>query len=596
MARPPRVADLYGGDPAVTDGVPTANSPVGTPKPGKLASRHEAFHKAVKSAIAEGLAGDVMELPPDGGSNRPIYRSKRQYQKELANEASRNGLKKGHAELVAETLNELKKGSENLSKEWTLSSPIPTGIVPYDLEAPSKLIFPRPTPFRNSIPRVRGQGTSHKAKIIQGITGSGTGGITSLDPGFAENSTTVAPGSGLNLVRPNYISYEGYDASFAYVTSGLSDSLTWQSEYQGQGFDDVRSLSATALLYATMLAEERTILFARGTTANGYSGALGTPASVTLSGVSASVAPAGTITGATTLSSTSWVVVAGDSGDLVSASGQLHQGPATTAASVSVSAGQAIQVTVGSDVPGALGYLMYVASVQAGPYYYAGRTGYNVGYVRQQPTSGATTTSGAADQSARSTSYDGFFANLAASGGYTTRLNAPFSTTNPGVEFQIAFANLFDQTKSNPDSVWLNGYDRLQLSNALLNSSNVNAYRVFIQNDQAGNVTAGTVVQSLMNEVTGKEVPLNVHEWFPQGNALIRQEVLPLPYANVTETFVVACVQDMMQIAWPIMGFTYDSSTFMVTALVSYAPQWSGLVQGIEGTGVPVVFPSEGSG
>ena len=65
----------------------------------------------------------------------------------------------------------------------------------------------------------------------------------------------------------------------------------------------------------------------------------------------------------------------------------MHQGPSTAAASVSVSAGQAIQVTVGTDVTGALGYNLFVASVQAGPYYYAGRTGYNVGYIKSQPSS-----------------------------------------------------------------------------------------------------------------------------------------------------------------------------------------------------------------
>ena len=44
----------------------------------------------------------------------------------------------------------LEKSAGRLSKEWTLTSPIPTGIVPYDLEAPWKNIWPRPTPLSNS--------------------------------------------------------------------------------------------------------------------------------------------------------------------------------------------------------------------------------------------------------------------------------------------------------------------------------------------------------------------------------------------------------------------------------------------------------------
>ena len=216
--------------------------------------------------------------------------------------------------------------------------------------------------------------------------------------------------------------------------------MSWQAEYQGQGFEDIRSLSNTALLYSTMLLDERLMIYGRGTTANGYAGALGTPASVTLAAVSASIAPSGATTPA--LNSNVWVVVAADAGDLLGTNGTaMHQGPATAAASVNVAAGQAVQVTVGVDVPGALGYNLYVGSVSAGPFYYAGRTGYNVGYIKSQPTSGPPSFRVAADTSAQANNYDGLLTNVAASGGYVTRLNAALSTTNPGIEFQTAFAS-----------------------------------------------------------------------------------------------------------------------------------------------------------
>ena len=35
---------------------------------------------------------------------------------------------------------------ESFAKEWSLTNPISTGLVPYDLEAPAKLLTPRPTP------------------------------------------------------------------------------------------------------------------------------------------------------------------------------------------------------------------------------------------------------------------------------------------------------------------------------------------------------------------------------------------------------------------------------------------------------------------
>ena len=227
---------------------------------------------------------------------------------------------------------------------------------------------------------------------------------------------------------------------------------------------------------------------------------------------------------------------------------------------------------------------------------YAGRTGYSTGYITNQPTSGPTIASGAGDASAQPTNYDGLLTNVAANGGYVKRLNVPLSTSNPGSEFQTAFASLYDAVKASPEEVWLNGFDRLQLSNALLQQNNPNAYRVFIDNSTGSNgVKVGAVVQSLLNEVTGDEVAINTHPWMPQGNALIRSVTLPIPNTNVSSTSVMACTQDYLQVNWPAIQFAYEASTFMVTTLCNYSPAWSGLIQGIQGgAGTPQTYPSGG--
>ena len=469
-------------------------------------------------------------------------------------------------------------------------------MLPFDLEAPAKLLTPRPTPLRNSVPRVKGQGGARRFKVISGFTGTGTGGITTTQPGINESSTNTGPG-GLAYIRGPQISYAGYDVTLNYVTTSLSDSVSWQAEYQGQGFEDIRSLSNTALLYSTMLLDERLMIYGRGTTGNGYAGTLGVAPTFTLAAVSASVAPGGVSSLGT--SASVFVVVAADAGDLLGTTGTaMHQGPASTVAtSVGTSTGlTAVQVTITNDSSqtGALGYNLYAASVNGGPYYYAGRTGYNVGYITSQPSAGPTITVGAADQSAVATNYDGLLTNVAASGGYVTRLNAALSTTNPGAEFQTAFGSLYESVKADPEEVWMNGFDRLQLSNAILNSANVNAYRVFIQNDAMGQVKAGTVVQSLMNEVTGSEIPITVHPWFPQGNSLIRQKTLPIPDSNVSETSVMVLPQDYVAVQWPVVQFTYDASTFEIGTFCHYAPAWNGIIQGIQGVGIGVKPPSYG--
>jgi len=377
----------------------------------------------------------------------------------------------------------------------------------------------------------------------------------------------------------------------------LSDSVSFQAEYQGQGFEDIRSLSNTALMFSTMLLEERMLLYGRGTTANNYTGALGTPTITSCTAVSASLAPGGTST--LTSSSTVWVIVAADAGDLLGTNGySMHQGPATTVgttASVACATGlTAVQVNIGSDVTGALGYNLYAASVQAGPYYYAGRTGYNVGYITSQPSGGPSITSGAADQSAVATNFDGLLTNCAASGGYVKRLNAALSTTNPGSEFQSAFGSLYEAVKGDPEEIWMNGFDRAQLSNALLNNASNAAYRVMIGVNDQGNAKAGVVVQSLLNEVTGSEVNVRVHPWMPQSNALVRQVSLPIPDSNVSETSYWAGPQDLMILQWPAIQLTYDSSSFLVGSLCNVAPAWQALISGITGVGQPVQPPSYG--
>jgi hypothetical protein len=484
---------------------------------------------------------------------------------------------------------------DRMSKEWTLTNPISTGLVPFDLEAPAKLLTPRPTPLRNSVPRIKGQGGSRRFKVISGFTGTGTGGITTTQPGITESGTNVGPG-GLSYIRGPYISYAGYDVNLNYVTTSLSDSVSWQAEFQGQGFEDIRALSNTALLYATMLLDERLMIYGRGTTGNGYAGALASVSSFSVASVNASVAPGGS---STLGAGTAWVVVAPDAGDLLGVGtpyGTMHQGPATAAASVTVGAGSAIQVTVAAsaDVAGALGYNLYVGSVSGGPFYYAGRTGYNVGYITSQPTSGPVVTPSQADASAIGTNYDGLLTNTAASGGYTTRLNAPFSTTNPGAEYQVAFGSLYESVKSDPQEIWMNGFDRLQLSNAIINNAANSAYRVYIPNENIGGVKAGAVVQALMNEVTGSEIPITVHPWFPQGNSLIRQKNLPIPDSNVSETSVMVLPQDYVAVQWPVTQFTYDASTFEIGTFCHYAPTWNGLIQGIQGVGIGVKPPSFG--
>lgn len=554
--------------------------------PSNLVDRKEALAKAMTESTIAGLAG---ETNFDGGQHEtgtPLVAHRNDKRAAVRKALAELDLAKGVDPSIMAALDAQLTGSksEMLSKEWTLGNPLATGLVPFDLEAPAKLLTPRPTPFRNSIPRVKGQGSARRFKVISGFTGTGTGGVGTLNGGIGENSTNVGPG-GLTYVRPPYISYAGYDVTLSYVSWGLSDSVSWQAEYQGQGFEDIRSLSNTALLYSTMLLDERLMVYGRGVTGNGYAGALAAP-TITAASIAAASLPAGTAT-PTLTSTTWWVVAAGDAGDLLGTTGAWHQGPTSAAASASVTVGNAVKVSVTADSPGALGYNLFASSVGAtGPFFYAGRTGYNVGYVIAPPNStGASVGAAAADASAVATNFDGLFTNLAASGGYVNRLNGTFSTSTPGIELQTLFSSLYDSVKADPDEAWFNGHDRNQLSNALLAGNNVNNYKVYIPDQSINGVRVGAFVQGIYNQITGKSVDFNVHPWFPQGNAMVRSVTLPIPDSNVSQTSVMALPQDYVAVQWPVTQFTYDASTFEIGTFAHYAPGWSGVIQGIQQNG-----------
>ena len=138
--------------------------------------------------------------------------------------------------------------------------------------------------------------------------------------------------------------------------------------------------------------------------------------------------------------------------------------------------------------------------------------------------------------------------------------------------------------KGDPEEIWLNGFDRQQLSNAILNNAANSSYTMFVQQNEMSGVNVGAVVSTITNEVTGSSVPLTVHPWFPQGNALIRQKNLPIPDSNVAETSVMVLPQDYVAVQWPVVQFTYDASTFEIGTFCHYAPAWNSLIQGITGT------------
>jgi hypothetical protein len=468
---------------------------------------------------------------------------------------------------------------QDMQKDITLTSPLSTSFAAFDLEAPAKLLTPRPTPLRNKIPRKKGVGTSHRVKRITGYTGTGTGGQGQIWPGVTE-STTTSFGS-IAFERGAKISYTSDDLILPYNSYSLSDSVSFDANFSGLGYQDLRQLSSTSTLYATMLMEERMMLMARGT-ATGYAGALSAP-TITVT------APSATTGQVALANNTYYIYATADAGISGSGFGESIVNGVTSQATTS----QVLKIVV-TPVTGALGYNIYIGTTTgvANAKYQGtikGTTGFvvgagstSVGDTLVYSTASAILASRAsADTSAYATGYDGILTTvLGANSGYINAINTTFSNTNPGVEFQTVFANLYNSVKADPDEVLLNGSDRKQLSDAIKGSANAN-YRLQISQDETSGVTYGSVVNGIVNETTGKSVPLTVHPWLPQGVAPVLSYTLPIPDTEVSDVWSNYMVQDYMGIQWPVTQFAYEFSTYFRGTFFCVAPAWNGVVSGI---------------
>jgi hypothetical protein len=113
----------------------------------------------------------------------------------------------------------------------------PYGLVPFDLLAPSRLIYPVYTLFRNKFPRPAGQGASRQVYGLLGISGSQTGGQGVIDislPELVQSGGTLA-----NTAWPLNLPPSGkqteYKLNVPYRFFGLTESLSWLAQFEGQG-------------------------------------------------------------------------------------------------------------------------------------------------------------------------------------------------------------------------------------------------------------------------------------------------------------------------------------------------------------------------
>ena len=610
--------------------------------------RFEEYKGLLKESLDRADEGRDSFVAKSAGGTGQIARNVRPPKNYLAQRDADLGLldtlaKSVSGEALAQMQGQLDQMRERLAKDWDASFPetgsltVPAQLAPIDLEGPAKLLVPRETPILNEMPRENdGIGSAMQYRRILGWSNSGVGGIPDLMPfmasefpaaqsttnlpqfgGYANTTGGVASG-GLGLRRGQKITYVADAKQITYVELSLSDVVSTKAYYIGQGYQDPRQLSATALLWSHKGGEERAMLYGRGVTGLGYTGPVTAP---TFSGASnvASASTNGTIPAGTYSVMLTAIAGGGESApSAVVTSGTAITGTGT------------VTITFPQIPSGGLGWNIWMLNAATGNFFFqASVPNGNLTYVlTAYNTSGPTTANtSAVDTTANPNGYDGMLTvlmNPSVSGYVATYVSnaTPANSVNSvggGITgstpcgdgpWQTAFAALYGASTNpgnygmnsgapswpwtsgtaygqkllaRPQKVFVDGAIRAAMGQFVRKAAGGStAYRLVMQADAAtGGAQVGAIVNGIANQVTGDMVDFDVHPYMPVGNSVIWTKQLPFPDSEVTNTIVAKNVQDYLYQIWPQIQFTFDASTYQLGTLVFYAPAWSGAVTGL---------------
>lgn len=482
---------------------------------------------------------------------------------------------------IGEQIGQLLQGIPGADKSFTagnLGIGSIYGLVPFDLLAPSRLIYPVYTLYRNKFPRPSGQGLSRIERVFTGISGSQTGGQGVLDISIDELVTSGGSFSSWPLNLPPSGSQTEVTLNVPYRFFGITEQLSWLAQFSGQGFEDVSALANLILLQEMMLGEEYQMI--AGTSVN-----LAVPAAPTIT-----LRTAGSNETAFTTGTLTVEITAGNYWGETAASAASN--------SVTVSAGQVVDVTIPT-VPGALFTNIYTNNASAGYFLQQAQVGGT--RFTLQGTAATTTAPPAADTgTGKGTRMEGVIPTLTGvsanagiypsgwQGGYVN--NAVGSTLNYNV-INTTLKALWDSSSNNPGAfkadpaeLLSSATDIANLSDDVIAQGSATNYRLFIQQSETGGIQTGAAVDEFRNPFTRSIMKMVVHPWYKQGNADLMTYQLPQTWTNVANAWEMTTVQDYVSIAWPVIDATFRYSIFLYGAMVAHAPQYSAHLAGLQKT------------
>ncbi len=421
--------------------------------------------------------------------------------------------------------------SPDIIKDWNIA----TGFQAYNLQPVALLMFPQLTPIRNMTARVQGKGKKAEYKGVTALNNTNLQGF-------------VAEGSAASLVQTTTV-----DITATYKSFALGDKVTFESQWSGVGFTDVKALAVTNLLRAAMIAEENAIIFGQSNGAANATeqapGAAGQSPQPTLAATGAD----GSISFGTYYIKQTVVTGMGES-------------TPSTAVSQSVGTSQHLTITpVFPTTQPVIGFKFYWSSSSGGTYSEIKAADISGGaksngtlpggslawYTNGDAINVLTLTGGNAappvsDGSASANAFNGIYPQMWGGSGATLTNAAGALTTTL---INNMFKSLWNNAKADPDAVWCNAQESIKLNGITLG----NGTPYYLVVDNTAGATANFRVARLTNPVTGSEVPVRVHPTSPQGTMLFLSSKLPGWYVptDVPSVWEMDLPQDYVEIDYP---------------------------------------------
>jgi len=485
----------------------------------------------------------------------------------------------------------LSKADTELAKAWTQSASAVSGITAYDLEAPSKKLYPVITPLRNMIPRVPAKGgIQANWRAVTGINTGNTSLYVSQGNRGAVMATTTA------------------DYTAAYKGLGLEDNVTFEADYAAEGFEDVKALAVEGLLRAVMIGEEKVIL------GGNTSLALGTTPTPSLTTANTGGALIGgqnygvgcmalTFEGYLGASLTNGIVQSTVRTNADGTSDTINGGCAQPSVQANIAAAASSNISTISAsvtaVSGAMAYAWYWGA-NSGNLTLGAITTINsvliaaaAGGNSSKPGSnfqGLTSS----DLSKNSLAFDGLltFASQTSLGAYvkvqatgTPGTGTPLTSDSAGgiVEIDAALQSFWDNYRLSPDTMWLNSQEMSNIGKKIL-ASGQNAAQRFVFTVDQGAIGGGIMVKAYLNKfgMNGVQtIDIKLHPNMPPGTILFTTARLPYPLSNVTNVFQMRMRREYYQIEWPQTTRKYQYGIYEDGVFQHYFPPSVGVITNI---------------